>query len=135
MKDNIIKGFNFSSLPIKINYVGKVDDKEWPNFLYNCTFTSKNGFFTIPFKCGLGRIHKVSKRPIYPTPADVMYSLLSDIQAEDMSFNSWCNEFGVDNDSMKQFKIYHTCCEYSVLIRKCFTPEQLEAMQTALEDY
>lgn len=156
---NIVNGFDFDKLPVKIDFVGKVDEKEWPHFLWNVTISHKNGFWTFPFKCGIGHIEKKpgaipmpnppykkgtvayaqweanSTRPKKPKTSDVMYSILSDIQAADSSFNNWCTEFGYDNDSMRAFKIYQTCCEYAVQVRKCFTPEQIRDMQKALEDY
>lgn len=134
MKPNIINGFNFDTLPITITYVGKVEDKEWPHFLWNVVIKHKDGFWTVPYKCGIGWVEKNNK-PKPPTNADIMYSLLSDAWAADESFNSWCEEFGYDPDSMRAFKTYQTCCEEGVNLRKTFTREQIEEMRKALEDY
>lgn len=156
---NIVNGFDFDQLPVKIEYAGKVDDKEWPHFLWNVTVDYKSGFWTFPYKCGLGHIEKkpgalpmpnppyrkgtlaygqwerVNMQAKKPSVSDVMYSILSDSQAENQSFNDWCSEYDYDNDSMKAFKTYQTCCECAVFVRKAFTREQITAMRAALEDY
>ena len=137
---NTVNGHDFSNLPIKINLVGKVDDREWPHYLYNVIITGKNGFWSIPYKCGLGHVIKAKYRnqkpkPKYPTNSDIMYSLLSDSDAAEYNFSDWCDCLGYDNDSLKAVNTYNTCCEYSVKLKKYFSREQLEEMKTALEDY
>ncbi|MFA5378876.1 MAG: hypothetical protein WC455_24195 [Dehalococcoidia bacterium] len=141
---NIINGFDFSALPIKVTYVGKVQDKDWPHFLWNVVITQKDGFWTVPYKTGLGLVKKkpclgvaVPSEPVptTPTTADIMHSLLLDADAADQSFNEWCDNYGYDTDSMKAFKTYQTCCEEAVNLKKTFTREQLADMQKALEDY
>jgi len=141
---NIINGFDFSALPITVTYVGKVQDKEWPHFLWNVTINHKDGFWTIPYKTGLGLVEKPKTRPFGPPPseqpkrpsnADIMHSLLLDADAADQSFNEWCDTYGENNDSMKAFKTYQACCEEGVNLRKTFTREQIEEMRKALEDY
>lgn len=134
---NIVNGFDFDQLPVKIEFVGKVDDKEWPHFLWNVTVDYKTGFWTFPYKCGLAHVEKKrhAMRPKKPSVSNVMYSILLDVQAANQSFNDWCDEYGYDNDSMKAFKTYQTCCEYAVFVRKVFTSEQITAMRAALEDY
>lgn len=134
---NIVNGFNFDLLPVAISYMGKVDDKEWPHFLWNVAVHYKSGFWSFPYKCGLGHIEKKrgAMQPKKPKVSDVMYSILQDIDAASMSFNDWCADYGLNNDSMKDFKVYQTCCEYAVFVRKAFTAEQIAQMKTALEDY
>ena len=141
---NIINDFDFSALPIKIDYVGKVEDKEWPHFLWNVTITmmDKRGYWTMPYKTGIGLVEKpknswagVKDYPKKPTNADIMYSLLLDADAANESFSSWCDNFGYDDDSIKALNIYKVCCEEAVTLRKTFTRDQVEAMQKALEDY
>jgi hypothetical protein len=158
MSENIVNGFDFSALPLKIEYVGKYNDNEWPHFLWNVTISNKNGFWTVPYKCGLAHVqkkkgampppkgahnnsiayqswHAASHIPKKPTNSDVIYSLLMDMSADDMSFRQWCDEYGYSSDSISALKTYTTCCEYAQNMRKTFTSDQLEKMRTALEDY
>jgi len=145
---NIVNGFDFSALPIKIDYIGKVEDKEWPHFLWNVTITmlDNKGYWTVPYKTGVGLVEKTAKsklnpyrpqveRPKKPTNADIMYSLLLDAYAANESFSDWCSDYGYDDDSIKALNTYKTCCEYAVHLRKTFSPDQIEAMRTVLEDY
>ncbi len=159
---NIVNGFNFDHLPIKAQLVGKAvdnsDGKPWEHYLWNITISYKSGFWTFPYKCGLAHIElkpgavpmprppyrkgtlayehwqSLNMRPARPKNSDVMYSILSDIQAANQSFNDWCSDYGFDNDSMKAFKTYQTCCEYAVFVRKAFTAEQIQQMQKAFEE-
>lgn len=138
--------FDFTVLPIKIDYVGKVPDKEWPHYLWNVTITHKGGFFTVPYKTGLGLIVKPKhKQPDYmmprepkpaiPTNKDVMYSLLMDADVGDSTFQDYCDNMGASNDSISSLKVYQTCCKYAVQLRKVFTREQMAQMREALRDY
>lgn len=161
--ENIVNEFDFSALPIKVDYVGKAVDTddgcEWPHFLWNVTISYKSGFWAFPYKCGMGHIEKKpgalpmpnppyrkgtiayaewearNTRPKKPSNSDIMYSILTDAEAGNLSFNEWCDNYGYSNDSVKAFNTYQTCCEYAVFIRKVFTSEQVSAMQKALEDY
>lgn len=157
-KENIVNGFDFGALSITVNYVGKVDEKEWPHFLWSVVFKVDGGFWTIPYKCGLVHVEKVKGvlpidtkinkkslayhewekrafKPKAPINSDIMYSLLSDAAAADSSFNYWCADYGFDNDSISAFKTYQQCCEIGEKIRKYFKREQVDAMRAALEDY
>lgn len=135
---DIINGFNFADLPFTVDYIGRIMEKEWPHFAWNCTFTYPNGCFTITFKTGIGRINTEARGQAVierPSKADVMHCLLSDADAGDRSFNDWCDEFGYSNDSISAFKTYQACCETAVNLRKVFTREQIAAMREALQDF
>lgn len=72
---------------------------------------------------------------VIPTQASVLYCLLMDAQANDESFNNWCDNYGYDNDSMKAFKIYQSCCDTAEKLNKIFTREQQNKLSELLEDY
>ena len=65
---NIVNGFDFDQLPVKIDFAGKVDDKEGPHFLWNVTVDYKSGFWTFPYKCGLGHVEKKYRTTYMPNP-------------------------------------------------------------------
>lgn len=160
---NIVNGFNFDLLPVRIEYVGKAvdlcDGTQWEHFLWNVTVSYKNGFWSFPYRCGMGHVEKKpgalpmpnppykkgtiayqswvdrNMQPRKPKISDVLHSVLLDCDAANMSFNDWCADYGYDNDSMKAFKTYQTCCEYAVYVKKAFTKEQVDAMRAALENY
>jgi len=52
-----------------------------------------------------------------PTAYDVLYCLRLDSEADNMSFNDWCDMCGYDNDSISALKIYHACQENARKLR------------------
>ena len=137
--NDIINGFDFSALPIRVELVGRVDSKEWPHFLWNVTFRHAGGFWTFPYKCGLAHATPssclIKSVPIPPSNADILHCVIQDAEAAHQSFDDWCSDLGANNDSIKDFRIYRECCESAVHLRKTFTREQLDAMRAALQDY
>lgn len=75
------------------------------------------------------------RKPVAPSAAGVLYSLLSDAEAGDMSFSEWCGEFGCDNDSIKALNIYKQCEETARALGKVFTRAQMAELREALQDY
>lgn len=156
---NIVNDFDFDTLPVSLAYCGKIDDKEWPHYLWNVVVIYKGGAWSFPYKCGLGHIEKKpgynpdpkppyregtiayeqwineAFRPKKPNVSDIMHSILMDSEANSMSFNDWCDNFGYDTDSMKALRTYQSCCEEGEMLRKAFTNKQIQAMKIALEDY
>jgi hypothetical protein len=76
-----------------------------------------------------------AKKPVPPHAADVLYCLLSEAEACNMSFSDWCEEYGYSNDSLKALNTYRECEESGRKLQKLFTRETLEAMREALQDY
>lgn len=72
---------------------------------------------------------------VAPTPASVLYCLLSDSQASDYNFNDWCDDYGYDNDSIEAFNTYQKCCNTGKSLLKVFTHTQIEALREMLQDY
>lgn len=140
----------------KAVYVG-VESKDWGNKpqqvdAYRVSF----GAFATDYYMGLGNRKPVKNapkntarhntiayadymrdymRPCAPTSASVLYSLLSDSQACDMSFNDWCSDFGCNADSIKALSTYQACCTIGESMRKVFTPDQRAHLATLLEGY
>ena len=48
-------------------------------------------------------------RPVKPELSSVLYSLVMDADACEMSFEEWCLNFGYDGDSMKAMDTYRNC--------------------------
>lgn len=108
-----------------------------------CTLTNKNNkvehfdFFT-----GLGLRNPPTERslalvnkPKPPHPADVLYSILLDLEACGQSFKCWCDDLGYDTDSIKAFKIYSQCQENGDKLRKIFSDAVIDALREALDNY
>jgi hypothetical protein len=74
-------------------------------------------------------------KPNAPHVTDVLYSLVSDAQAEHMSFSDWCSDFGYDDDSIKALNIYRECGESAKKLRMVFTSVEIKELREALQDY
>ena len=46
-----------------------------------------------------------------PTLDACLYALCMDAEAEKMTFEEWCQEFGFNSDSIKDLKTYQQCVE------------------------
>lgn len=74
-------------------------------------------------------------RPVAPSAASVLHSLLLDAQGAEQPFDYWCSDFGYDTDSRKALDIYEACCTIRRDLYKVLTTEQRETLHTMLEDY
>ena len=78
---------------------------------------------------------KALAKPRDPHAADILQSLLMDASAVGQSFDSWCDEFGHDADSLKALAIYEAGQKNTDKLRRFFTSEQIAAFTVALENY
>lgn len=62
------------------------------------------------------------------TAGEILASLCMDAQGTDQSFADWCGDLGYDPDSRKAHGIYTTCQEIGFMLRKHFSPEELEQL-------
>jgi len=53
-----------------------------------------------------------------PTSYDVLYCVLSDASASDMSFEDFCSEFGYDSNLRESKKLYNACKKLGAKVRK-----------------
>ena len=74
-------------------------------------------------------------QPVAPSPASVLYSLLSDARGAESNFYDWCNGYGYDSDSRKALAVYDACCLTLRDIRQFFTPADRDALEVLLEGY
>jgi len=69
-----------------------------------------------------------------PTAAAVVYSLMSDGRAGELSFEEFCSEFGYDADSRRAEKIWKECKKIAPKIRKLLGAH-FERVTEAAQDY
>ena len=81
---------------------------------------------------GSGLVDKL-KHPKKPTLDDVLHSLVNDAEAENMSFQDWCDNFGYDTDSRKALDLYLLCQENAQRLRKAGV--NIEAERERLANY
>lgn len=76
-----------------------------------------------------------SRKPQAPDPAGVLHCLILDMQAEHMTFNEWCENFGYSNDSIKAESIFDACRQQARELRAVFTIEQIRQIEELTQDY
>lgn len=64
----------------------------------------------------IGEFKKVSD-PVAPKLDDVLFSLLMDANSGTMLFEDFCNESGMDTDSIKATEIYKQCQSNAIKVR------------------
>lgn len=74
-------------------------------------------------------------RVVKPTAASVLYSILLDGSAIDMSFHDWCCDYGYDTDSISARSTYDACCTTGLQLRSLFTSEVRTVLSELLQDY
>ena len=81
------------------------------------------------------RLYNTQLTVMQPEIAGLLYSLLLDIEADNMSFSNWCNELGYNDDSIKHFNIYQDCCKESKQWKNIFNSVITAEFKKILEDY
>jgi hypothetical protein len=74
-------------------------------------------------------------RAVAPTQASVLYCLLSDMQSAEYGYVDFCSNFGYDEDSRKALETYLACEKIGLELKRFFSLETIQHLQTLLEDY
>ena len=80
---------------------------------WTCTLRYRGRQYTFPFYMGKALCRE-------PTISDVLYSLVSDSEASEMSFSEWCGELGYNDDSRKAERTYQACVRVGARLKKLF---------------
>lgn len=112
-------------------------DKKWKHYSYLVGIRYlHNVVQDIPWKQGTGFVKKQGSRTFFTLPKveDVVFSLVLDSDACDLSFDDWCSNYGYDTDSRKALAVYLKCQELGVKIRKLLG-KHFEAVRKAAQEY
>ena len=82
----------------------------------------------------LARVEEMRK-PVAPSAASVLHSLLLDSSAVGQSFGSWCSDFGYDSDSRKAYGIYEACQKNADKLIRVIPHAVRSALSEALQGY
>lgn len=123
-------------VPFSAQYSGEVTKSDWgidgKGQRVDAWRVNVGGFESDYFS-GLGL--RKDGAPVTPSAAGVLYALLLDAEAGDISFSEWCGGVGYDNDSIKALNIYKQCEETARALKKVFTHDQMAELREALQDY
>ena len=78
---------------------------------------------------------KQNLKPVAPSAASVLHSLLRDGEAISQSFEHWCMDYGYDSDSINAFETYRACCETGKKLQAFFTPAEIAELKQLTEEY
>ena len=129
--------FDIESLPVVIKYIGQTKKDEWDCDQWRIELKNNAGYWSTDYFTGLGLRKKSSfgsSTPKKPKIADVLYTLFMDARAADLNFDDWCDEFGFSSDSIKALNTYKQCLGISHAIKKHFSKEQRDAIQSVIEN-
>ena len=70
-----------------------------------------------------------------PNVADFLHCLLLDGEADNMTFEDWCDNYGYDTDSRKALAMYEECREIGMIFRTSIHRDILDELKTLLADY
>lgn len=127
-----VDGRNAYGTEIETQFIGKIEDGEWPCFEWRVTLTREGRKYVLPYKMGLGHIQtpcgkriqhgryrnrpcdhircEGKEKPTAPTLYDVFCSLKADATMGE-TFHDWCGNYGYDTDSRKAMETYIACQE------------------------
>lgn len=74
-------------------------------------------------------------KPVKPTEASVLHSLILDIDGASEAFDDWCSQYGYDTDSRKAERIYFECQEHRKKVNSIFSLDTIAQLQELLQDY
>ena len=122
--------FNFESIPFSAKWDGTRIIDGWAHNAWTVKVHGEE----FPFDMRIGLVDKQGN-PRVPDIKTVTYCLLSDMRAGDLPFEEFGSEFGYDEDSRKADALWKRCLNIAVKIESLFSPDEIEAMEKALEDY
>ena len=134
-----LSGPQFDNLSVNIQFVGEGNNDGWMFDGWIISFQrDRKEKISFDYRTGIGLRVKNKfgqKCATMPHIAMIMQSLLLDSQADEMSFNNWCSDYGYDNDSIRALKVYQTCCETAKKLYSVFNGQQIAEMRKVLQDY
>lgn len=96
---------------------------------YHCTL--KRGNKSVGFYYSMGSAHTSP-----PDLVDVVDSLIMDSEALDHdSFESWADEMGFDNDSLRGFRAWELCRKQSTVFVDMFSKSELDDLRELFSEY
>jgi hypothetical protein len=141
----VAEKLNSIFVDVEIKYVGETKRDEWTCDQWQVKFKrgaqSFKKEFDTQYYTGTGLRKKVGKgylaqvKPVAPSAASILHSLLSDGQALETSFEYWCSDYGFDSDSISALNTYKACCEIGKKLNMFFNHEEREQLAKLVEEY
>lgn len=115
-----------------------VPDREWPHYAWRVTIKRGDRSYATDYKCGTAHSrpgpYNHGRVGVPPTVADVMACLMSDARVGSQTFDEYCSDFGLDNDSRKALDT-HLACQRVLTGMRTLLGEHFDAVAEAAAEY
>lgn len=150
-------GVTFSFKEIRRRSLENKIDKQWPAAHFEVTLVIKGRTWVTEYSMGGGHFkrcrtlageikptkdvraeridHPIVAAGEGPTLADVFYSLMSDGDSGNETFEDFCLNCGYDTDSRTAEAMWRECVNTSIKLRGSFSANELETLREAFQDY
>lgn len=135
IKETLQKMLSDNNVDFHSIFVAKIKRDDWECFKWTVVFTHKITKETTLVDYHKGLAHVKNGKPTAPTIDEIVYSLNMDAQIGRESFEDYCSNFGTNQDSIKEYKIWESCKEAVKQLEKLFTKEQINQFDEIFEDY
>lgn len=105
----------------------------WEHDLWSVQLGKGKNIDRIDYRTGIGHRTKLGQ-PKPPDILNIFENILSDMGAENESFNDWAENFGYSSDSIKAFDVYRACLETGKIVRKHIPCDLLKQIETVIEE-
>lgn len=140
--ENILQkaGIEYSAKYVGENENPFNSEKSYTMDAWKIVFSKGNKRFSLDYFTGVGlrkkaKIRHMPDTPIMPHPAGVLYSVVMDSEACEMSFDDWCSELGYDTDSRKALETYLACQNNGAKYAMLFDSNVRQEIAEILQDY
>jgi len=117
----------------RVMYIRYNPNAEWGHDEWEVTLCKQGEGHKFPFHTGTGLRRR--GKPVKPSVACVLHSLLLDGAAMNQSFDDWCDEYGYNSDSIKDFNTYRKCVHTGRALRKIFSQVVWDELSLILQNY
>ena len=120
------------SIKIESEYIGKAAWRPFSSFRsdkWECCIYRGEAKISIEFHIGEGCEGRE------PELKEVIYALLNDSQAGELSFEDFCSEFCYNPDSRRAFATWEECVKTREKLGILFSPEDIEQLGVEFSEY
>ena len=101
---------------------------EWDHYRWNTILLFEGRSMRVPYQCGIGHVDRAG-RPAPPTSADVVRTILWELDAIDTTFSLWASDRGLDRDSFTDLQTYLSSQDRATALQRLLGAPLCEALR------
>lgn len=121
ISDRFVVTLEYKGKEMTVDYFMGIGNRVLPKYMSNENGLAKYAGKKVPYfgltKGSIALLERLAK-PVAPNVESVLYSLLMDSSALDMTFEEWCGDYGYEEDSIKANKIFAECNEQGKKLKR-----------------